>query len=103
MVSGGSTPTAYASHLVAQWTEIRPGTYIYYDMNGVSCEIASIDDCAARILCTVVSTAVPGKCIIDAGSKTLTQDRRAVDPDTAGFGHVVEYPNARIIRLTEEH
>jgi D-serine deaminase-like pyridoxal phosphate-dependent protein len=26
-----------------------------------------------------------------------------IDPETAGFGHVVEYPNARIVRLSEEH
>src|SRR4051794_33432219 len=96
VVSGGSTPTAYHSHRVPQLTEIRPGTYIYSDMNGVACRLTSIDDCAARLTCTVVSPAVPGKFVIDAGSKTLTSARRALDPDTAGFGHVVEYPGAKI-------
>jgi D-serine deaminase-like pyridoxal phosphate-dependent protein len=33
IVSGGSTPTAYNSHLVPALTEIRPGTYIYNDRN----------------------------------------------------------------------
>ena len=33
IVSGGSTPTAYQSHLVTNQTEIRPGTYPYNDMN----------------------------------------------------------------------
>jgi D-serine deaminase-like pyridoxal phosphate-dependent protein len=103
VVSGGSSPTAYQSHRVPQVTEIRPGTYLYNDMNQVSCGYATLDDCAARLACTVVSTAVPGKFVIDAGSKALTQDRRAQDPDTAGFGHVVEYPEAKITRLTEEH
>jgi D-serine deaminase-like pyridoxal phosphate-dependent protein len=103
VVSGGSTPTAYQSHLMPALTEIRPGTYIYNDMSTVSCGYVSLDDCAARLTCTVISTAVPGKFVIDAGSKTLTQDRRSIDPDTAGFGHVVEYPQATIVRLTEEH
>jgi D-serine deaminase-like pyridoxal phosphate-dependent protein len=62
-----------------------------------------LEDCAARLTCTVISTAVPGKFVVDAGSKTLTSDRRSIGPDTAGFGHVVEYPEATIVRLTEEH
>jgi D-serine deaminase-like pyridoxal phosphate-dependent protein len=102
IVSGGSTPTAYQSHLVAEYTEIRPGTYVYNDMNTVRGGHCSLDDCAARIIATVVSTAVPGQFVIDAGSKTLTMDRCGPAPDS-GFGHVVEYPDAIITRLSEEH
>jgi D-serine deaminase-like pyridoxal phosphate-dependent protein len=72
-------------------------------MSTVSVGYVRLDDCAARLTCTVISTAVPGKFVIDAGSKSLTNDRRTVDPDTAGFGHVVEYPQATIVRLSEEH
>jgi D-serine deaminase-like pyridoxal phosphate-dependent protein len=72
-------------------------------MNMVASGHATFDQVAAKITCTVVSTAVPGKFVIDAGSKTLTQDRRGKDPQTAGFGHILEYPDARIVRLTEEH
>jgi D-serine deaminase-like pyridoxal phosphate-dependent protein len=103
VVSGGSSPTAYLSHHLPAITEIRPGTYIYNDMNSVAMGIAVLADCAARLTCTVVSTAVPGKFVIDAGSKSLTSDRRAIDPDTAGHGCVVEYPGAKIVRLSEEH
>jgi D-serine deaminase-like pyridoxal phosphate-dependent protein len=103
VVSGGSTPSAYQSHLMPQVNEIRPGTYIFNDMSVVSCGYVTLADCAARLRCTVISTAVPGKFVIDAGSKSLTQDRRTIDPDTAGFGHVVEYPMAKIARLSEEH
>jgi D-serine deaminase-like pyridoxal phosphate-dependent protein len=103
VISGGSSPTAYLSHHMPALTEIRPGTYIYNDMNMVSCGYATLDDCAARLTCTVVSNAVPGKFVIDAGSKSLTNDRRAMDPETAGHGHVIEYPGAKICRLSEEH
>jgi len=102
IVSGGSTPTAYVSHWLTRMTEARPGTYVYHDMNGVHGGYATLADCAARIHCTVVSTAVPGQFVIDAGSKTLTQDKCGPAPDS-GFGHVVEYPNAKIVKLTEEH
>lgn len=105
IVSGGSTPTAFQSHHVPAMTEIRPGTYIYYDRNCIAGKWCDIDDCAARVVCTVVSNAVPGKCVIDAGSKTLTSDRLYNDPGgaNAGFGLLVEYPQAKIVRLTEEH
>jgi D-serine deaminase-like pyridoxal phosphate-dependent protein len=102
IVSGGSTPTAYQSHLISQTTEIRPGTYIYNDMNTVGGGYCALEDCAAKLICTVVSNAVPGKVVVDAGSKTLTSDRNITKPES-GHGHVVEYPRAKITRLSEEH
>lgn len=102
IVSGGSTPTALQSHRISRMTEFRPGTYVYHDMNGVRGGYASFDDCAARVVATVVSAAVPGQFVIDAGSKSLTMDRCGPAPDT-GHGHVVEYPGAKIRRLSEEH
>jgi D-serine deaminase-like pyridoxal phosphate-dependent protein len=102
IVSGGSTPSARQSHLVPMLTEIRPGTYIYNDMTQVGYGSAAIGDCAVQVACTVVSEAVPGKFVIDAGSKTLTQDRNSASPDS-GFGYIIEHPRARITRLTEEH
>ncbi len=102
IVSGGSTPTAYQSHLIPEISEIRPGTYIFNDMNTVHGGFCTLEDCGARIICTVVSTAVPGQIVLDAGSKTLTSDRSPTAPDS-GYGLVIEYPDARITRLSEEH
>lgn len=102
IVSGGSTPTACQSHLIKSQTEIRPGTYLFNDMNTVRAGFCQQEDCAAAIICTVVSTAVPGKGVIDAGTKTLTSDRNVLHPNS-GHGHVIEYPAAVITRLSEEH
>jgi D-serine deaminase-like pyridoxal phosphate-dependent protein len=102
IISGGSTPSASQSHLLSQLTEIRPGTYIYNDMNCVYGGSATLDDCAARIIATVISTAVPGQIVLDAGSKTLTSDRNGSRPDS-GHGLIVEYPGAKIAKLSEEH
>lgn len=102
IVSGGSTPTAYQSHLVEGVTEIRPGTYPFNDMNTVRGGYATLDQCAATITATVVSDAVPGQVVIDAGSKALAADRCSTHPD-AGYGHVLEYPEACIAKLNEEH
>ena len=102
MVSGGSTPTAYQSHLVRGGTEIRPGTCVYNDLNIVRGGFGAIDDCAASVVCTVVSDAVKDQVILDGGSKTLTMDRCGPAPDS-GHGLIVEYPGAFIGKLTEEH
>ncbi len=102
IVTGGSTPSAFQSHLVTRGTEIRPGTYIFYDLNSVRGGYCTFDDVAATIECTVVSDAVPGQVVIDAGSKTLSSDRNAVAPDS-GHGHIIQYPQAKITKLTEEH
>jgi D-serine deaminase-like pyridoxal phosphate-dependent protein len=102
IVSGGSTPTAFQSHLISDYTEIRPGTYVYNDMNTVRGGFCKLEDCAARIIATVVSTAVPGQVVMDAGSKTLTSDLCGPAPQS-GHGHIVEYPDARIVKLSEEH
>src|SRR6185436_7094806 len=102
IVSGGSTPTAIDSHRVTCGTEIRPGTYIFNDINCVMAKCATLDECAAKIVCTVISDAVPGQVVIDAGSKTLTSDRCGPAPDS-GHGYVTEFPEAKIVKLTEEH
>ncbi|MGI8773003.1 MAG: D-TA family PLP-dependent enzyme [Acidobacteriaceae bacterium] len=102
VVSGGNTPTAYSSHRFAGVTEIRPGTYIFNDKNTVCAGAASWSDCAATILTTVVSRSVAGRAILDAGSKTLSSDRLATG-DQQGFGRILEYPQAIIEGLSEEH
>lgn len=102
IVSGGSTPTAFQSHQIPEYTEIRPGTYIYNDMNTVRGGYCGLEDCAAHVVCTVVSTAVPGQVVIDGGSKTLTAELCPAAPDS-GHGYILEYPEARIAKLSEEH
>ncbi len=102
IVSGGSTPSAYHAHLVPAYTEIRPGTYIYNDMNTVYADAAALDEVAAKVICTVISDAVPDKIVLDAGTKALTSDRNGPRPDS-GHGYIVQYPGARIVRLSEEH
>ncbi len=102
IVSGGSTPSCFQSHLVSGLTEIRPGTNIFNDMNTVHGGYCRLEDCAARIVATVVSDAVPGQIVLDSGSKTLTNDPCGPAP-SSGFGYLVGYPEAKIVKLSEEH
>lgn len=102
MLSAGSTPSARLTRCVPGVTEIRPGTYVYNDLNTFYQGVCSLEDCAARVLATVVSTAVPGRAIIDAGSKTFSSDALGSGPKS-GHGLVVEAPDAKLIKLNEEH
>ena len=102
VISGGSTPTAYQSHFVDSCTEIRSGNYIFYDMNSAAAGICKVEDCALRIYASVVSTAVPGQIVVDAGSKTLTSDL-LVTNKAGGYGYLPHAPQARITKLSEEH
>jgi D-serine deaminase-like pyridoxal phosphate-dependent protein len=102
IVSGGSTPTLYHSHELQGLTEIRPGTYVYNDVNTVRSGGCAPEDCAASVLATVVSTARPGQMIVDGGSKTFSSDRLVNSTDVT-FGHLVEAPGARFHKMNEEH
>jgi D-serine deaminase-like pyridoxal phosphate-dependent protein len=102
IVSGGSTPTLFHSHEIEGLTEIRPGTYVFNDLNTVRSGGCALEDCAASILATVVSTARPGQMIIDGGSKTFSSDRPVNSPDVT-FGRVAEAPGARFHKMNEEH
>ena len=102
IVSGGSTPTLFHSHEIAGLTEIRPGTYLFNDVNTVRSGGCAMEDCAATILATVVSVARPGHMILDGGSKTFSSDR-PVNSAEVTFGHLVEAPAARFHKMNEEH
>ncbi|HUQ92815.1 MAG TPA: D-TA family PLP-dependent enzyme [Bryobacteraceae bacterium] len=102
VVSGGSTPSLFQSHRISGLTEIRPGTYIFNDKNCWSMGACELEDCAAAILTTVVSTARPGQIIVDGGSKTFSSDRLGSAAE-ATYGYVVDAPEAVFAKMNEEH
>ena len=104
-VSVGSTPTAEYVAKVDGVTEIRPGTYVFYDRMQARLDACSLDECAAVVVCTVVSRPARDLVIIDGGSKTFATDvGPGAEPlNLEGYGHVVGYPEAVLERLTEEH
>jgi len=99
IVSGGSTPGAAKTPLIPRTTEIRPGTYVFYDASSLAAKLCDEADCALRVLTTVVSIAVPGQCVIDAGSKTFSSDQTV---GAGTFGHFVGRPWT-MRKLNEEH
>jgi len=99
VVSGGSTPTLWQSHHVPGMTEIRSGSCIFFDREAVDVGAATTSDLAYTVLATVVSTAVAGRAVVDAGSKALAKEVRG----PGGFGFVLEHPEVRVAGLSEEH
>lgn len=99
VLSGGGTVALLTLADYPVMTEHRAGTYAYNDVMTVQSGAASWDDCAMHVRATVVSRPTEDRAIIDAGSKVLTREQYFVK----GFGHVVEYPDAVIANLSEEH
>jgi len=103
-ISGGSTPTALISGESAA-TELRPGVYVFGDAQQLELERCGWEDIALTVAATVVSRheARGGnvrRVVVDAGSKILGSDR----PDWAtGYGRLPEYPDARVVALSEHH
>jgi D-serine deaminase-like pyridoxal phosphate-dependent protein len=99
VVSGGGTPAIFKAQEFPMLTEHRAGTYIYNDVMTVASGAATWDSCAMRVRATVVSRPTGTRAVIDAGTKVLTSDQYTVK----GYGHVLEYPEAVISNLSEEH
>lgn len=99
VVSAGSTPTQLSA-AVAPVNEIRAGTYLIGDRQQWAIGAAPSDGVAIAVAATVVSTAVDGQVVIDAGAKTLTKD---VASYLTGHGVLPAYPEAVIERVSDYH
>jgi D-serine deaminase-like pyridoxal phosphate-dependent protein len=101
-VSVGSTPGA-APFLelddIGAVTEFRPGNYVFLDRQQCSMGVASVNQCALTIVTTVISTPRHDIAILDAGKLTLSS---TPDPLAAGYGLVVQCPNAIVSSLSQE-
>ncbi len=102
VVSGGTTRAAWRMHEVPGMTEIRPGTYVYNDRAVAAQGACAWEDCALTILATVISTAIPGQAVVDAGSKALGREPLA-SGTSEGFGALLDHPEVRVARMSEEH
>lgn len=102
VVSGGSTPTLWRSHEIDGVTEIRPGTYVFNDRTTAGVGACAWDDCALTVLATVVSTAVPGQAVIDAGTKALGREPLR-GAEGVGFGALLDRPEVTVKQMSEEH
>jgi D-serine deaminase-like pyridoxal phosphate-dependent protein len=99
VISAGSTPTQLTA-AVAPVNEMRAGTYLLGDRQQWSIGAVPSDGIAVAVAATVVSAAVPGQVVIDAGAKTLTKD---VAAHLEGHGILPAYPLAVLDRVSDYH
>ena len=97
VVSAGSTPTIEfsTSSLI---TEIRPGEYVFGDLNNARLGACAEDDIALFVAGTVVSDWVADQVILDVGTKALSREGSA----ERGYGGVAG-TNAVLTKLNEYH
>ena len=98
-ISSGGSPDMWSDEGLSSVTEYRAGTYVYFDRALATRGTCSLDDCALRVLATVVSRPAPERALIDAGSKALTSDLLGLQ----GYGLVRELDEILVHEVNEEH
>ena len=101
-ISVGATPTARWVSGLAGVTECRPGTYVFNDVQQMRLGVATEDDCAARVMVTVVARPWEDRFVIDAGSKSFSSDG-GDGPPFPGRGVVAGRPDLVLDFCNEEH
>ena len=78
VVSAGSTPTAVHAASLMGITEMRPGVYMFYDLDQVGIGSCEIEDIAISVLASVIGhNRRAGRVLIDAGALALSKDLSA--------------------------
>lgn len=97
VVSAGSTPTiAFSTSNVI--TEIRPGEYVFCDLDNTRLGACEEDQIALFVAATAVSDWVPDQVILDVGTKALGREG---NPER-GYGGIAG-KRAVLARLNEYH
>jgi D-serine deaminase-like pyridoxal phosphate-dependent protein len=97
VVSAGSTPTI-AFSTGSPVTEIRPGEYVFCDLDNTRLGACSPDQIAFFVAATVVSDWVPHQVILDVGTKALGREGSL----ERGYGAVAG-TKAVLSKLNEYH
>jgi D-serine deaminase-like pyridoxal phosphate-dependent protein len=98
-VSVGGTQCMWTAHEHQEITEYRAGMYVYGDRYTLSNGAMTLEQCSYSVRTTVVSRPTSTRGVLDAGSKSLASDSMGLE----GHGYILEYPDALIYKLSEEH
>jgi D-serine deaminase-like pyridoxal phosphate-dependent protein len=110
VVSVGSTPTAHFARDLAGVTEVRAGTFVFFDLVMAGIGVCAVDDIALSVLATVIGAQpARGAFIVDAGWMALSRDRGTQkQPVDQGYGLVCDvdgrpYPDLVVAEANQEH
>lgn len=107
IVSAGSTPTAMHSKNFAGITEMRPGVYVFNDLDQELIGSCGPGDLALSVLASVIGHYPHrNQMLIDAGALALSKDISAQEfQPKVGYGTVVDAPakDMAVIACSQEH
>lgn len=101
-ISVGTTPTVRTAVTVPGVTEVRPGTYVFNDVQQLRLGVATVETCAARVLVTVVARPTAERFLVDAGTKAFSADG-GDGPPFPGRGLVIDRSELILDFMSEEH
>lgn len=111
IVSAGSTPTAVHGESYAGLTEMRPGVFVFFDIDQLAREVCGREDLALSVLASVIGhNRHVGQIILDAGALALSKDisANARWPQT-GYGALCDpnsmapLPGLHVAKVSQEH
>jgi D-serine deaminase-like pyridoxal phosphate-dependent protein len=107
IVSAGSTPTAVHSRNFSGITEMRPGVYVFNDLDQALIGSCDPQDLALSVLASVIGHYPHrNQMLIDAGALALSKDISAQEfQPQVGYGTVADPParNMAVIACSQEH
>jgi D-serine deaminase-like pyridoxal phosphate-dependent protein len=107
IVSGGSTPTAVHSRDFSGITEMRPGVYVFNDLDQEFIGSCGSADLALSVLASVIGHYPHrNQLLIDAGALALSKDVSAQEfQPKVGFGTIADAPakDMAVVACSQEH
>ena len=107
IVSGGSTPTAMHSRDFTGITEMRPGVYVFNDLDQEFIGSCKPADLALSVLASVIGHYPHrNQLLIDAGALALSKDISAQEfQPKVGFGTIADAPvkDMAVVACSQEH
>lgn len=110
VVSVGSTPTAHAADDLTGVTELRAGTYVFFDLVMAGLGVCGLADLALSVVVTVIGHRPEyGWIVTDGGWMAMSRDRgTAAQPRDQGYGLVTDLsgtliPGLVMTAASQEH
>ena len=107
IVSGGSTPTAMLSRDFTGITEMRPGVYVFNDLDQEYIGSCAPSDLALSVLASVIGHYPHrNQVLVDAGALALSKDISAQEfKPQVGYGTIVDAPakDMAVVACSQEH
>jgi D-serine deaminase-like pyridoxal phosphate-dependent protein len=107
IVSGGSTPTATWSRDFSGITEMRPGVYVFNDLDQALIGSCGPEDLALSVLASVIGHYPHrNQMLVDAGALALSKDISAQEfQPKVGYGTIADAPlkDMAVIECSQEH